>query len=414
MQRLNPLGLFARRAAPSTSIFSSSALSPMPLTPPQISRKPLFWVVLAACCIATACSTTNTAQSPPSSSSATTQSNANISQLGESERQILSDFADKVIIPTYEKFAGHAGSLSTALEALAQNPTPETLKAAQNAWVTARSSWEQSECFAFGPADSLGYDGQLDTWPINDTDLKKVLDDTTALTPESVEKLQDSQKGFHVIEYILFGDAKNKALETFTPREYEYLQALGKDFSRVATALATSWKQGADGQPAYREVIAKAGEKDNSTYPTVQAGAEEIVNGMADSLDEVANEKLGAPFTEKDPKGLESRFSQNTLADIKHNLQGAKNVYLGSFPDANTSGMGLNTHIAKVNPELDTKLKSQFEAASAALEKVSTPLETSLTEASAATAIQDAQKALETLHQTVRTEVLPIVAGASL
>jgi putative iron-regulated protein len=383
----------------------------MPLAASQPFRKPLFWAALVACSFATVCSSGNAAQPPVNSSSSVTQTHANSSTSGESHRQILADFADKVIIPTYDQFAGHAGALSTALDTLAQDPTPKTLEAARQAWVTARSSWMQGECFAFGPIDSLGYDGQLDTGTINNTDLKNILNDTTELTPEFIEQLQNTHKGFHVIAYLLFGETQDKALETFTFREYEYLQALGKDFSRVATTLANSWKQGVEGQPAYRDVIAKAGEKDNSTYPTVQAGIEEIVNGMADSLDEVANEKLGEPFLEKDPQGLESYFSQNTLADIKNNLQGARNVYLGSVPNAQTSGMGLSAYLAKVNPELDAKLKRQFEVAAAALEEVPGPLETSLTEASAATAIQEAQTALEMLHQMVRTEVLPLVAG---
>jgi uncharacterized iron-regulated protein len=326
-----------------------------------------------------------------------------------SDREIISDFADKVVLPTLEQFSAHAQSLSVAIDAFVKNPTEETMKAAQDEWRTARSSWEQSECFTFGPAESLGYDGALDTWPINEVDLKKAIDSQDQLTAEYIEKLQDSQKGFHVMEYLLFGQENNKKLNQFSKRELEYLQFLGQDFSKVATALVASWKQGVEGQPAYREVLAQAGESSNSSYPTLQAGAEEIVNGLIGSLDEVANEKLGKPFEEKDKTGLESRFSHNTLSDIKHNLQGAQNVYNGSFPDGGTSGESLSYFVNKVNPEVDRKIKAQFEAAKTALEKVPDPLETAITNTSAAESIKTAQQAIDTLYEMVEQEILPMV-----
>lgn len=367
-------------------------------------------ILCTACLVALAiggCSKTETQQQ------AREKSNAGIpaasSSTKFSDREIISDFADKVVLPTLEKFSGHAQSLSVAIDAFVKNPTEQTMKAARDAWRTARSSWEQSECFTFGPAESLGYDGALDTWPINEVDLKKVIDSQDKLTAEYIENLQDSQKGFHVMEYLLFGRDNDKKLNQFSKRELEYLQILGQDFNKVATALVASWKQGVEGQPAYREVLVKAGEDSNSSYPTLQAGAEEIVNGLIGSLDEIANEKLGKPFAEKDKKGLESRFSHNTLTDIKHNLQGAQNVYIGTFPDGGTSGESLSYFVNQVNPEVDRKIKAQFEAAKTALEKVPDPLETAITNTSAAESIKAAQQSIDTLYEMVEQDILPMV-----
>jgi putative iron-regulated protein len=327
--------------------------------------------------------------------------------------QVLSNFANQVIIPTYQRFADQSKALSGAIAALAQNPTPQTLKTAQEAWVTARSSWEQSESFTFGPAGSLGYDGALDSWPIDETDLKKVLDSRDQFTPEYVAKLPDTDKGFHAIEYLLFGKNKDKQGVQFDPRQLEYLQALGNDFSRVAHALLASWQRGVAGQPAYREVIATAGDSNNTTYPTAQAGIEEIVNGMIDSLDEVAQEKIGKPLAKKDPTGLESRFSQNTLNDIEHNIQGAKNVYLGRFPAANTSsGANLSAYVAQLNPALDQKIKAQFQAAMTALEKIPAPLESAILDPQSTTAIRAAQEDISKLHGTLKQDVLPLMPAS--
>ncbi|MGH2414641.1 MAG: imelysin family protein, partial [Microcystaceae cyanobacterium] len=121
------------------------------------------------------------------------------------EKAVASDFADRVVIPSYRLLVQKADGLSKAVDAFVSNPNDETLKAAQEAWRATRVPWEQSEAFAFGPASSLGYDGDLDDWPVNEADVIAVLKSNTKLTPESIKQLQTTQKGFHTIEYLLFG-----------------------------------------------------------------------------------------------------------------------------------------------------------------------------------------------------------------
>jgi putative iron-regulated protein len=141
----------------------------------------------------------------------------------------------------------------------------------------------------------------------------------------------------------------------------------------------------------------------------VQAGAQEIIQGMLDSLDEVANEKLAKPLKEKNPKLAESRFSFNTLTDIKSNLQGAQNVYLGSFPDAKTSGKGLSAYVAQVNPALDGTVRQKFKAAAESLKKISGPFETAVLDPKAAVSIQAAQAAINAVHEAIEKDVKPLV-----
>jgi putative iron-regulated protein len=323
--------------------------------------------------------------------------------------QILSDFTDKVVIPNNNLFAERAKALSQAIDAMVKSPNSETLKASQNAWIEARAAWEQTECFGFGPADSLGYDGALDTWPINETDFKAMLKSNQSMTSESVSKMKETEKGFHVIEYLLFGHEKGRKLTDLGQRDLKYLQLLGADFAKVASDLATSWSKGIEGKPAYREVLATAGVTDNKTYPTLQAGAEEMIQGMLDSLDEVANEKMGKTFEEKAPKLAESRFSFNTLTDMKSNLQGSQNVYLGSFPEANTSGKSLSTFIAQVKPELDSKVKEEFKSAMDAMNRIPAPFEKAILDPKAADSIKTAQAAINAVRETIEKQVKPLV-----
>jgi putative iron-regulated protein len=328
-------------------------------------------------------------------------------------RQILVDFVDKVIIPSNDLFAQRAASLSSAITTLTQSPSETSLKAAQQSWVDARAIWEQTECFTFGPAGSLGYDGALDTWPVNEVDFKAMLKSNDRLSAESVDKLKDTEKGFHVIEYLLYGQGQSRKVADLKPKDLEYLKLLGENFKNVAKDLSASWSKGLDGKPAYREVFTTAGSEGNATYPTLQAGFEEMVQGMIDSLDEIANEKLGETFEKKDPKLAESRFSFNTLADMQSNLKGAENVYLGKFPDANTTGLGLSTYVAQVNPALDSKIKAEIEEAEAALSKIPSPFEKAILDPKAADSIKTAQAKLNEVRELMEKDVKPLMAQKS-
>jgi putative iron-regulated protein len=345
----------------------------------------------------------DTAMSSGSSSSPVAATNAKF------DRQILRDFVRQVVVPSNNLFAQRASTLSKAIDAYVATPSTATLASAQAAWVKARAVWEQAECFGFGPTTSLGYDGALDTWPVNETDFKALIKSKVPLTATSVGNMKETEKGFHVIEYFLFGQDKGRQPNDLAVRDLQYLQLLGKDFASVATDLATSWSKGVEGKAAYQEVFSTAGEASNAIYPTVQAGAQEMIQGMVDSLDEVANEKLGKPLAEKNPKLAESRFSLSTLTDIKSNLQGAQNVYLGSFPDAKTSGKSLSDHIAQVNPALDGTVKQKFKIAAQSLKQISEPLETAILNPKATDSIKAAQSAIDEIRETIEKEVKPLV-----
>jgi putative iron-regulated protein len=325
------------------------------------------------------------------------------------DRQVIANFANNVVVSKYDEFSTYTATLSTALSAFASNPSEETLTAAREAWIQTRASWEATESFAFGPAGSLGYDGAIDTWPINEIDIQKIIESQDPLTPEAVAGMQDSQKGMHTIEYLLFGLQNNKSLGDFSDRQREYLKALGQDLQQVSTALLASWQKGVDGQPPYREVLARAGEANNSTYPTLSAGAQEMVTGLVECLNEVAIEKLGAPMEEKNSKNLESRFSLNTLNDLKNNVTGAQNVYQGQLSDAANSEASLSAYVAKIDPSLNTQIETQFQAALTALENITEPLEKSISDPSAEAELNAAKDAIVSLQQTIEQKLVPLI-----
>lgn len=327
------------------------------------------------------------------------------------EVAVVRDFADKVVIPTYQELVKHAEHLSTAVSAFVKNPTEDTLKSAQEAWLMTRTPWEQSEAFAFGPASSLGYDGDLDDWPVNETDVVAILQNKAEINPETIKSLQTTQKGFHTIEYLLFGVNNDKQASDFTPQELQLLQQLTIAFEQTAQDLTQSWAKGVNTNPPYQQVLATAGETNNPAYPTIQAGIEEIVQGIIGCLDEVANEKIGEPLRTKENIGFESRFSHSSLDDFKNNLKSVENAYLGKFPQAETQGTSVSDLIAQTQPDLDQQVKQELQTAMDALNAIPNPIETQLSNPDAIAKMTTAQESILTLFGTFKEDVLPVVQG---
>jgi predicted lipoprotein len=73
-----------------------------------------------------------------------------------------------------------------------------------------------SEGFLFGPVETGGYDPALDAWPFNLVDAQALLAGSDPITPQLIASLDGAVKGFHAIEYLLFGHDGSKAAPALT------------------------------------------------------------------------------------------------------------------------------------------------------------------------------------------------------
>lgn len=317
------------------------------------------------------------------------------------DRAILTDYADRVVIPTYQLLATRAQAMASAVDALATAPSEATLMAARQAWVATRVPWEQSEAHLFGPVSAAGYDPAMDSWPVNRTDLQAVLASGNPLTQAYVAALPEEQKGFHTLEYLLWGQASQKPASALTARELEYARALAAELVLVTGELATSWTTGVRGASPYRSVFVDAGLAGNTAYPSQGAAAQEILVGMSGICDEVANGKIADPYDAHDPDLVESQFSFNSELDFADNLRGVLGAYTGSALAAGTSGRGLAAFVAERDPALDQRLREELAAAIAAIGAIPAPFRNAITTPSAYPAIEAAQAAIRQVQNTI-------------
>src|SRR5690606_2583697 len=153
----------------------------------------------------------------------------------------------------------------------------------------------------------------LDTWPLNKTDLDAVLGSSDTIDAGYVKALPPTQKGFHTLEYLLFGDGGARTVAELDDRSLAYLGAVAAEFEDIAVRLHDAWTEGLGSAGPYREVFVTAG-AGSAAYPSLGAAAQEIVAGMSGICDEVANGKIADPYDGQDAQLEESRFSNNSLS----------------------------------------------------------------------------------------------------
>jgi uncharacterized iron-regulated protein len=318
-----------------------------------------------------------------------------------SEKEILSDFAQVVVYPAYSDLEAKATDLNNAILEFIAAPTNDLLQQAQDAWRSTRQPWEQSEAFLFGPVEDFNYDPALDTWPVNRVDLDSLLNSNNSLSVEEIETLPESLKGFHCIEYLLFGDGGVKTAADFTEREYLYLSSLSQNLLGITQSLRLSWD--ADQPGNFSAEVILAGEGSNR-YASQQEAFIAIATAMAGICDEVANGKMEEPLFSQDSTLEESQFAHNSTTDFRNNMLGVLQAYLGKYTE---DGTGLNDLVAANNISLDNKLIEQMNAAVTSLSVIDDHYGKAIY--TQQVQIMNAQDAINALRQTLEGELIEFI-----
>lgn len=317
---------------------------------------------------------------------------------------ILTNTSENVILKTYESLAVQAAALQVATQALEANPTEANLDAAKEAWNATRSPWEQAEGFLFGPVDQEGIDPSMDSWPVNVTDLNNVLNSSNALTVEFLAQQEGTLKGFHTIEFLLWGENSNKVVGDFTTRQFEYLAAASGVLASDAQRLFDLWR------PEDGNFIANVLNAGNGSpvYISQKAAIQEIASALVIIADEVANGKINDPYSQQDLTLEESQFSHNSKADFANNIRSIQNIYTGQFGTYG-DGRSISEIIEDKNPELNTLVLNQIQEAIDGITNIPGTFSDAIFNNS--TAVGAAQTKVRTLQATLEENVLPIISN---
>lgn len=319
------------------------------------------------------------------------------------QETVVTNLTNNVIIKTYNELNNKAATLKTKVEALQANLSNATLEEAKTAWQETRAPWERSEGFLYGPVDSEGLDPAMDTWPVDVNSMNNILNGTQAITP-ALLSANDEARGFHLIEYLLWGEDGYKEISDFNDRQLEYLVAAATDLKNNTQALYTGWIASGD------NFADKFLNPTSAPYTSNKSVLYEVANGLETIANEVANGKIEDPLNGNSgsaaPEKEESRFSHNSKIDFANNIKSIQNIYLGGY---NTTGQGLSDVVKAENETLDTKVKTQIEEAISAIENINGTFSSAIVNERAS--VEVAQSKVATLLTTITSEVKPLVDG---
>jgi putative iron-regulated protein len=286
--------------------------------------------------------------------------------------------------------AGH--ELQDAVSALLDEPTDATLAAARGAWLKVRAAYMATEGFRFygGPIDGAAL-ARIDPWPIDEGfidgvdgkrdggligDPKIAITRQTLSHPPGSNDATHAATGFHVIEFLLWGQDKNPGAPAGRlPADFQLGGAHHADRRRLVLQTATkllvedldlltaAWAPRVKGN--YAEAFL-------ALDPREALGR--MLAGMAILSDQaIARERLLGVLDDRIRAKPLGRYSLHTNDDLTADLDGIRILWTGD--DRQSFGTGLDGLVQSLDPALAQQMERRLAAAQAALRLLDKPFD---------------------------------------
>ena len=307
-----------------------------------------------------------------------------------------------IVYQTYLDSYNSAVDMQTSINAFVTTPNQVNFDLAKTAWLDAREFYGLTEAFreCNGPVDtesdawSLGTEGQMNAWPIDESYIDYVAagtedyandydsiigDDSITIDQSTITGLNEDindksiSTGWHAIEFLLWGQDNTmpvddlpgtRAFTDYTTADHAdrralYLQTATNLLVNDLNALTTTWSPGG----TYRVVF------DNLSDDIALT---QLINGaFFIAGNELSYERIFTPVDSTDGIGglgqedEHSCFSDNTHRDIYANAKGVYNVVFGDYNAI--TGASFYDLVKQANPTQAATLKA---AAENAMDKV--------------------------------------------
>jgi putative iron-regulated protein len=314
----------------------------------------------------------------------------------------------------YEDSLTTAKALQAAVNAFVADPTQAKLAAARNAWKAARVPYLQTEAFRFGNAIIDEWEGEVNSWPLDEglidyvaASYGKTSDENPLYTLNVIankqlrigakqlnasvidktllRQLQQAQgveanvaTGYHAIEFLLWGqdlhgtaagagerpasDYDTKACSHGNcDRRAQYLRAATDLLVEDMGVMAANW---APGGKARTELAAKG---QNGGLSTILTGIGSLSYG------EMAGERMKLGLILHDPEEEQDCFSDNTHNSHYYDELGINEVWSGRYTRVNGSvvqGPSFRDYAMAKNPEIAKRMDIRLADTLAKIKKI--------------------------------------------
>lgn len=312
---------------------------------------------------------------PPTSVSPTaTAATATVVATGGDRRALLTRIVEQVILPHHQALVEESALLEQRVQQFADDPTVDTLAAAQAQWHTTAAAWAQVEPFSL--RFTMLATGQIKKWPINTKFIEEFIAETATIDEPFIASIGATAKGIGAIEYFLFSPTLTAdeivATLAVTPQRLAYPVALTQNLTNAAEALYALWApEGENG--AQRFIDADFSENN------VQGSISMLTNELIVLLETMVKTKVEYPLrgvmADPQPQAVESPYAGASWPLMVANLRTVQQVFqagLGDYLD--------QMAVTPRTPTLSAAINTQLEATIAAMEALTLPLEVAVIE----------------------------------
>lgn len=278
---------------------------------------------------------------------------------------MLINWADNIIIPSYEAFSTDLDLLIDSFDAFKENPNEDNLVKFRSSWISAYSSWQHVAMFEIGPAETVGFQLNMNIYPTNTDNIDEFI--TTGTYDLSLSSNRSS-KGFPALDYLLNGLGENDAeILAFynngtNNTVFTYTEDVLLDMKSLIGTVLSDWKEG------YRDTfVANDGASSTSSV-------DRMVNDYIFYYEKYLRAgKMGIPlgvFSGSTlPQNVEAYYDGTISADLfLEGLSAVHDFFNGKHFNSETEGESLASYLDALNTvkdgeDLSALINGQFNTA---------------------------------------------------
>lgn len=260
---------------------------------------------------------------------------------------LLTNWADKIIIPSFENYQAKVNDLLAKGNLFTSAPTTENLAALRASWLEAYKSYQYVSMYYFGKAELVFLKESANTYP---TDASGIDTNISTGTYNLALYAQFDKQGFPGLDYIINGLGANDTdilgYYTSNGNAARYKQYLTDVINRLKTnadLIVTDWNSG------YRNAyIASSG-------TSVSSSVNKTTNNFVKNFErDIRTAKVGFPAGKFSngtlPQNVEAYYKRDISKDLLNiALKAEQDFFNGKHFDGQGRGEGLKSYLDYVN-----------------------------------------------------------------
>lgn len=274
-------------------------------------------------------------------------------------KAMLANWADNIILPSFENFASSTLDLQEKTNSFTANPSEEKLLQLRSAYEKAYLDFQTVSMFEIGKAEQLNYRTFLNTYPADvSTIISEIESGDYNLTLPSTY----NEQGFPALDFLINGLAESdqEIVSIYSSQEYKnYLTDVSKKINNLTIEVNASWQGG------FRDTFV------NNTSSSSTGSVDKFTNDYVLYFEKfLRSGKIGFPagvFTgEPSPNNVEALYSQGLSKELYiKSVKSVQDFFNGKYYSSSQAGLSYKQYLdyldsMKDGQDLSNSINNQF------------------------------------------------------